>query len=211
METAKISKKLLNRIPRYLNYLKSLPDDCENTSATVIARDLNLGEVQVRKDMAKVCEAGHRRTGRSRTQLIQDIENYLNVTANTGAILVGTGKLGQALLDYSGFAEYGMNLLAGFDISPFADQTGRGTPIYPMNQLEHFCKHYNVRIGVIAVPLESAQAVCDSLVSCGIKAIWNFAPVPLKVPTGVVVHNENLAASLSVLRIRMRRKLAEEE
>ncbi len=136
METVKVSKKLLNRLPVYLNYLKSLPDDYENVSATVMARDLNLGEVQVRKDLAKVCEAGRRRTGRSRTHLIRDIESYLDLTTDTGTILVGTGKLGQALLDYNGFEESGMNLMAGFDINPFADQTSGGKPIYPMNRLE---------------------------------------------------------------------------
>ena len=209
METVKVSKKLLNRLPVYLNYLKSLPDDYENVSATVMARDLNLGEVQVRKDLAKVSEVGRRRTGRSRQQLIRDIESYLDLTTDTGTILVGTGKLGQALLDYNGFEESGMNLMAGFDISPFADQTSGGKPIYPMNRLESFCRHYDVHIGIIAVPPESAQSICDCLVACGIKAIWNFAPVHLKAPNDVMVHSEDLAASLSALPMRMRRNMAE--
>lgn len=210
METVKVSKKLLNRLPIYLNYLKSLPDDCENVSATVMARDLNLGDVQVRKDLAKVSAAGRRRTGRSRQRLIMDIESYLDITTDTGTILVGTGKLGQALLDYNGFEESGMNLMAGFDINPIADQTSGGKPIYPLNRLESFCRHYNVHIGIIAVPSESAQEICDCLVSCGIKAIWNFAPVSLKVPDGVVVHSENLAVSLTALRLQMKKKMIEE-
>ena len=210
METVKVSKKLLNRLPIYLNYLKSLPDDCENISATVMARDLNLGDVQVRKDLAKVSAAGRRRTGRSRQQLILDIESYLDITTDTGTILVGTGKLGQALLDYNGFEESGMNLMAGFDLNPFADQTSGGKPIYPLNRLESFCRHYNVHIGIIAVPPESAQEICDCLVSCGIKAIWNFAPVPLKVPNDVVVHSENLAVSLTALRLQMKKKTIED-
>ena len=151
-----------------------------------------------------------RRTGRSRQQLIRDIESYLDLTTDTGTILVGTGKLGQALLDYNGFEESGMNLMAGFDISPFADQTSGGKPIYPMNRLESFCRHYDVHIGIIAVPPESAQSICDCLVACGIKAIWNFAPVHLKVPNDVVVHSENLAVSLSALRMRMKRNIVEE-
>jgi len=144
METVKVSKRLLNRLPVYLNYLKSLPEDHENVSATVMARELNLGDVQVRKDLAKVSAAGRRRTGRSRQQLILDIESYLDVTTDTGTVLVGAGKLGQALLDYKGFEESGMNLMAGFDITPFADQTSGGKPIYPLNRLESFCRHYNV-------------------------------------------------------------------
>lgn len=210
METVKVSKKLLNRLPVYLNYLKSLPEEHVNVSATGMARDLQLGDVQVRKDLAKVCEAGRKRTGRSREQLIRDIESYLDLTTDTGTILVGTGKLGQALLDYNGFEESGMNLMAGFDINPFADRTSGGKPIYPMTRLESFCRHYDVHIGIIAVPPESAQSICDCLVACGIKAIWNFAPVPLKVPKNVVIHSENLAVSLSALRVQMRRNMAEE-
>jgi len=210
METVKVSKRLLNRLPVYLNYLKSLPEDHENVSATVMARELNLGDVQVRKDLAKVSAAGRRRTGRSRQQLILDIESYLDVTTDTGTVLVGAGKLGQALLDYKGFEESGMNLMAGFDITPFADQTSGGKPIYPLNRLESFCRHYNVRIGIIAVPAEYAQEVCDYLVCCGIKAIWNFAPVVLKAADDVVVHSENLAASFTALRLQMKKKMAEE-
>lgn len=210
MEITRISKKLLNRLPLYLNYLKTLPDDYVNVSATVMARELNLGEVQVRKDLAKVSDAGRRRIGRSRQQLIRDIESYLDLTTDTGTILVGTGKLGQALLDYSGFEKSGMNLMAGFDINPFADQTSGGKPIYPMNRLESFCRHYDVCIGIITVPPDDAQSICDSLVSYGIKAIWNFAPVLLKVPDDVVVHSENLAVSLCALRMQMRRNMLEE-
>ena len=209
METNKVSKKLLNRLPIYLDYLKSLPDECKNISATVMARELHLGDVQVRKDLAKVSMAGRRRTGRSRQQLIRDIESYLDLTTDTGTILVGTGKLGQALMDYKGFENSGMNLMAGFDLCPFSNQSSGGKPIYSMNRLESFCKHYDVRIGIIAVPPESAQEVCDCLVSCGIKAIWNFAPVQLSVPENVVVHSENLAVSLSSLLLQMRKKTLE--
>ena len=99
MEPNIVSKKLLNRLPVYLDYLKTLPDSSENISAAAIARDLDMGEVQVRKDLAKVSHTGRCRTGRSRAQLIQDIEAFLDFTADTGTIVVGTGPLGQALLD----------------------------------------------------------------------------------------------------------------
>ena len=206
MEPNIISKKLLNRLPIYLNYLKGLPEEQENVSATVMARDLSLGDVQVRKDLAKVSHAGRRRTGRSRLQLIRDIEGYLDCAVETGTILVGAGKLGQALLDYCGFENSGLNLMAGFDICPSGEQTRMGKPIYPMKRLEPFCRHYDVRIGIIAVPADDAQAVCDMLVACGIQAIWNFAPVHLKVPEHVVLQSENLAVGLSSLRLQLKEK-----
>lgn len=199
METSIVTKKLLNRLPVYLDYLKSLPDDCENISATAIAKELGVGDVQVRKDLAKISRTGRRRIGRSRQHLIQDIEEFLHFSAKTGTILIGAGKLGQALLDYDGFENSGLNLLAGFDIRPDGKQTSGGKPIYPMSRLEHFCRLYDVRIGIIAVPADSAQEVCDALVGNGITAIWNFAPVPLTVPAHVIVQDENLAISLNTL------------
>ena len=203
METVKISKKLLKRLPIYLAHLKSLPEN-SNVSATSIAKALNLGDVQVRKDLAKVSEAGRRRTGRCREQLIRDIEEYLDFAAQTGTVIIGAGKLGRALLDYDGFEESGLNVMAGFDLESWAEYSESGKPIYSINRLEHFCRHYDVHIGVITVPAESAQRVCDSLVACGITAIWNFAPVHLKVPEHVIVQSENLAVSLTALRVQMK-------
>ena len=203
MEPKPVSRKLLKRLPVYLNYLKNLPEDSPNVSATAMARALELGDVQVRKDLAKI-STGRRRTGRNRHQLMQDIEEYLNFAEETGTIVVGAGKLGRALLDYAGFEEAGFNVMAGFDIEPSIDISEGGKPIYPVGRLEHFCKHYDVHIGVIAVPAESAQRVCDSLVSCGVRAIWNFAPIHLQVPDYVIVQSENLAISLTALRMQLK-------
>jgi len=203
VETVKISKKLLKRLPVYLAHLKSLPAN-SNVSATSMAKALGLGDVQVRKDLAKVSAAGRRRTGRIRERLMQDIEAYLDFASETGTVIVGAGKLGRALLDYDGFEESGLNVMAGFDVQPCADHSEIGKPIYPMSRLESFCKHYDVHIGVITVPAENAQQVCDTLVACGITAIWNFAPVHLKVPDYVIVQSENLAVSLTTLRAQMK-------
>ena len=202
METNPVSKKLLKRLPIYLNYLKSLPEDVENISATTMARDLELGDVQVRKDLATISNTGRQKVGRPRKLLIQDIENYLDLATKTGAVVVGVGNLGQALLEYGGFSEFGLNLLAGFDIHPGVKYSKTEKPIYSMNRLRSFCRTHAVSIGIITVPAESAQDVCDHMVECGIGAIWNFAPVQLTVPDHVVVQNENLAVSLTALRIQ---------
>ena len=93
MEPIKASKKLLKRLPIYLNHLKSMPEETRNISATALANALGLGDVQVRKDLAKVSHAGRRRTGRSKEQLIMDIENYLDLVTHTGTVIVGAGKL----------------------------------------------------------------------------------------------------------------------
>jgi len=204
MEPTKVSKRLLTRLPVYLNYIKALPEETTHISATKIAGDLGFGDVLVRKDLAKISNGGRRKTGHSRETLIRDIENYLDYSTDTGMIIVGTGKLGQALLDYRGFEEFGMRLLAGFDARPPVDRTPGGKIIYPMDQLEDFCSCHIIRIGIIAVPAAHAQNVCDRLVDCGIEAIWNFAPTRLNVPAHVTVQNEDLAISLNALRMQMK-------
>ena len=208
METVKVSKRLLNRLPVYLNYLKSLPEDHENVSATVMARELNLGDVQVRKDLAKVSAAGRRRTGRSRQQLILDIESYLDVTTDTGTVLVGAGKLGQALLDYQGFDEFGLNILAAFDANPEKEGVDEsGKPILPLEKLHSFCRSNKVLMGIITVPSSHAQEVCDLLIANGVKAIWNFAPAHLEVPGNILVQTENMATSLAVLSMHLQAQM----
>lgn len=122
-------------------------------------------------------------------------------------MLIGAGKLGQALCGYSGFGEYGLNILAAFDVKPQADQTEEGTPILPMEELEFFCKTNKVLMGIITVPADHAQAVCDQLIHCGVKAIWNFAPTHLDVPEHILVQNENMATSLAVLSMHLQARI----
>lgn len=207
MQHKELSKAVLKRLPSYLSYLKSLPEDApEYISATTIANALNRGEVQVRKDLAVVSKAGKPKVGYPRADLVENISRYLCYDNTTDAILVGAGKLGQALLGYSGFAAYGLNILAAFDAAPAADAE---KPIFPMDELESFCLEHNVHMGIITVPGEYAQEVCDRLIRCGIKAIWNFAPVHLDVPGSTLVQNENMAASLAVLSMHLQAQMRE--
>ncbi len=200
MERKEISKAVLKRLPGYLAYLKGL--DVQYISATSIAAALNAGEVQVRKDLAAVSDGGRPKVGYERIRLMQDIRSFLGYDNTTDAILIGAGKLGQALLGYSGFDAYGLNILAAFDLAPSAE-SAEGKPILPMSALEEFCKTNNVLMGIITVPTPAAQTVCDQLIASGIKAIWNFAPVHLEVPPHILVQNENMATSLAVLSMHL--------
>ncbi len=204
MEKKEVSKSVLKRLPGYLSYLKSLPVDAPSyISATALANALGMGEVQVRKDLAMVSDGGRPKVGYLKDNLIEDISQFLGYDNTTDAILIGAGKLGQALMGYSGFAAYGLNILAAFDAVPFADKTGEGKPVYAISELESFCRMNNVLMGIITVPAEFAQSVCDRLVNCGIKAIWNFAPTHLEVPANILVQNENMATSLAVLSMHL--------
>ena len=208
MEEKKVSKSVLKRLPGYLAYLKNLPEDAPaHISATSLANALGMGEVQVRKDLAMVSDGGRPKIGYLRESLIDDIEQFLGYDNTTDAVLIGAGKLGQALLGYRGFDDYGLNILAAFDAKPSREKTEDGKPIYPMDKLEPFCRANKVLMGIITVPGEYAQQVCDKLIGCGIKAIWNFAPVHLEVPPHILVQYENMATSLAVLSMHLQAQI----
>lgn len=208
MAQKEISKSVLKRLPGYLSYLKSIPENASPyISATALANALNMGEVQVRKDLAMVSNGGRPKIGYLRESLIEDISQFLGYDNTTDAVLIGAGKLGQALCGYSGFADYGLNILAAFDAKPMADRTEEGTPIYSMDQLQSFCKTNKVIMGIITVPAKHAQQVCDQLIECGVKAVWNFAPTHLDVPSNILVQNENMATSLAVLSMHLQAQI----
>ena len=193
-----IPKATLGRLPQYLEYLRSLPEIRRTISATAIAKALSLGDVQVRKDLAVVSGAGKPKIGYETDKLITDIESHLGCERLTNAVLVGAGKLGRALLDYDGFEDFGVKIIAGFDCNETVLIKGT-KDILPIRDIEVYCREHDVKLGIITVGQGSAQDVCDKLVQSGIKAIWNFAPVTLKVPNGVLLKQENLALSLAYL------------
>lgn len=204
----KISKSVLKRLPGYHAYLKSIQkSDSPYISATAIANALDMGEVQVRKDLAMVSDGGRPKVGYVREHLIEDIEQFLGYDNTTDAILVGAGRLGQALLGYNGFDEYGLNILAAFDIRPETKRKDSGKPILPLDQMVPFCQEHKILMGIITVPTEFAQEACDRMIQAGIKAIWTFAPTHLDVPDHVMVHNENMANSLAILSMHLQAQM----
>ena len=211
MEQKKISKSVLKRLPGYLSYLKGMPENAAtHISATALANALGMGEVQVRKDLAMVSDGGRPKIGYLREALIDDIEQFLGYDNTTDAVIIGAGKLGRALLDYKGFQEYGLNILAAFDSNPMAENEA-GKPVYPVEQLETYCRKHKILMGIITVPGECAQEVADRLVSCGIKAIWTFAPTRLEVPPQILVQYENMATSLAVLSMHLQTQIKDEK
>ncbi len=197
------SPRLLARLPIYLRYIKSLPESTTNISATKMAAALGLGDVLVRKDLAKVSDGGRRKLGYIREDLIKDIETFLDFNSVTTAIVVGEDEGKMLLLDYR-FDDSGLDVAAGFTLNPSAPVSKSGKSIYPLDQLEDYCRAHCVHIGMITVSADRAQNMCDRLVTCGIHAIWNFSPAHLKVPKNVVIRSENLSISLASLRMQMR-------
>ncbi|HCK86512.1 MAG: redox-sensing transcriptional repressor Rex [Acutalibacteraceae bacterium] len=205
--TQNISKHTLQRLPMYLSYIKGLPEDApKNISATTIAEALQLNDVQVRKDLASVSSSGKPKVGYNVKDLIAELEAFLGYNDIDNAVIVGAGSLGKALLNYSGFKAYGLNIIAAFDLCEEPTEF-QGKTVFPIAQLESFCRKVNIHIGIITVPASSAQEICDLLVNSGIRAIWNFAPVHLVVPDGILVQNENMASSLALLSNHLREQM----
>lgn len=197
-----VSKATIARMPAYLRYLKE--ESVKGTdfvASADIAKDMAVSAVLVRKDLALVSSvSGRPRLGFEVNGLISDIERFLGYDNVSDALVIGVGGLGRAFLSHEGFKNYGLNIVAGFDVNPMLIHTTiNQKPIFHITELERFVKQRNINIGIITVPKKSAQEVCNLMVKAGLKAVWNFAPVKLTVPGGVIVKYEDLAASLAML------------
>ncbi|MDR0896624.1 MAG: redox-sensing transcriptional repressor Rex, partial [Oscillospiraceae bacterium] len=180
-------------------------------SATRVAEDLRLNPVQVRKDLALASAAGRPKTGYPLDTLVHDLEHYLGYRNARDAFVLGAGLLGQALMAYTPFADYGLSVLAAFD--PDAEALGAdaaGKKIFPLEKLPDLARRMQVKIGILTVPPEMAQQVADFAAQSGIRALWNFTAAPLRAPEGVIVQNEDMALSLSQLSNRLTALLAQE-
>ena len=208
-----ISKATIARMPLYLRFLQEENSKGETfVSSTVIAQSIAVSAVLVRKDLATVSsEPGRPRLGFSIVRLIADIEKFMGYDCLSDAVVVGAGGLGRAFLGYEGFKSNGLNIVAAFDSNPkLCGENINDTPVLPMEQFEEFVTSRKIRIGIITVPKAAAQEVLDKMERAGIKAVWNFAPAPLRVSKDTIVKTEDLAASLAILAGKLGRVISEE-
>ena len=191
------SKATLSRLPRYLRILKKEQENgLKYISSTLISKELNLTSIQVRKDLALVSKCdGKPGMGFEITELISNLEEFLGLNHVRKTIIVGAGRLGQALVNFRGF-ENNIDICAIFDNDK---RKCNGKNIIHIDELKEYIKNEEIEIAIITVPESVAQEVCDLLIESGIKAIWNFALTHLKTPKEVVVKNEDLSGSLAVL------------
>lgn len=205
-----IPKSTLSRLPLYYSHIRKMQQQGEKyVSAAAVAQSLNLNPVLVRKDLSGVSSVeGKPRAGFEIDTLLSDLSDYLGYNKVDEAILVGVGSLGRLILTNKEFSSMGLDIAVGFDKDPDLHGLQIGDKfILPMEKMEHYIKRTRVKIGIITVPADQAQAVCDQMVNCGILAIWNFAFTLLNVPQGILVKNENLPSSLAVLSHQLAKKL----
>jgi redox-sensing transcriptional repressor len=199
----------LKRLPQYHHYLVDVEaNGTTRISCSTIGRDLGLVPVQVRKDLQYTGIVGKPKTGYSVSELIQSIEQFLGWNNVNDAFLVGVGNLGTALLGHERFSKFGLRIVAAFDTDPAKiGQWTHKKAVLPLDTLADLAPRMSILLGIITTPVEAAQAVADEMVRGGIQAIWNFAPVKLRVPETILVHNEDLYSTPSSLSWKLARRL----
>lgn len=202
LPTKPIPEPTLRRLPLYYQYLKKVRDQQKGDfiSCTQIGNDLSILPIQVRKDLGVAEAVGKPKLGYDIEELISIIEEFLGWNNTKDAYLIGVGHLGTALLGFERFKEYGLNIIAAFDIDKEKiGQTIHGVKVFHLGKLPNMVKRMGIKIGILTVPATPAQDLTNEMVSAGIRAIWNFSPVRVNVPPGIIVQHENLASSLVVL------------
>lgn len=195
----------IRRIPVYLRVLEEMQEEGQEwASATDVATRLDLKPIQVRKDMAFTGLAGVPKRGFKVDELISAIRDFLGWDKPTDAFLVGAGALGSALMGFAGFKDHGLNIVAAFDTaSEKLGTTIHGKEILDLTRFKELAQRMHIEMGIITAPAVSAQRIADLMVEAGIKGIWNFSPVPIKVPDDVAVQREDLSVGLAVLSVKL--------
>jgi len=202
----------IRRLPSYLHIIRQAEKDGnEYISGTVIANELNLEPIQVRKDLAITGIIGKPKKGYPVHALITAIEHFLGWDSIRDAVLVGVGNLGSALMGYQEFQFHGLNIVAAFDKDPKKiGSTVHGVPVLPLDTIELQVRNLGVSMAILTVPSAAAQETTDLLVKAGVTAIWNFTNVKLKVPDSVVVQKEDLSSGYAMLCVMIQAKKLED-
>lgn len=197
----KVPEPTIRRLPFYLAHIKLLSSSGQQfISSTQLAKEIGVDSSQVAKDLSFIDITGKTRVGYELKPLIEVLETFLGFSVKHRAYLFGAGSLGSALLQDTGLRQFGLYLSAAFDVNP--DIVGTIINSVPIRHVDEFFevrKKTGVEIGILSVPAEKAQDVADFMIEGGIRAIWNFTPVKIKVPRNAVVQNTSLYAHLALI------------
>jgi redox-sensing transcriptional repressor len=201
----------VRRLPSYLHTIGQLQSEGgAYISGTLIAQELNLEPIQVRKDLAITGIIGKPKKGYPVEALIEAIKRFLRWDAVQDAVLVGAGNLGSALMGYQEFQYHGLHLIAAFDRDPQKiGSVVHGVPILSIDALDAQVRSLGVKTAILTVPSAFAQETADILIKAGIEGIWNFTNIKLKVPDNVAVQKEDLSSGYAMLSVMMRVKALE--
>ncbi|MCC0632836.1 MULTISPECIES: redox-sensing transcriptional repressor Rex [Clostridioides] len=201
-----ISMAVIRRLPKYHRYLGDLLDrDIQRISSKELSDIIGFTASQIRQDLNNFGGFGQQGYGYNVEALHTEIGKILGLDRPYNAVLVGAGNLGQAIANYAGFRKAGFEIKALFDANPrMIGLKIREFEVLDSDTLEEFIKNNDIDIAVLCIPKNGAQEVINRVVKAGIKGVWNFAPLDLEVPKGVIVENVNLTESLFTLSYLMK-------
>ncbi|OJX91672.1 MAG: redox-sensing transcriptional repressor Rex [Paludibacter sp. 47-17] len=200
-----VPEPTLRRLPWYLAFAKLVLKKGElHLSSTQISKNIAVDASIVAKDLSYVNISGRTRVGYDVKQLVDVLEEFLGFTNFHKAFLFGVGSLGGALMHDNGLEQFGLQIVAGFDVKyQLAGTSINHIPIHHIERFEELQHQTGVHIGVLTVPVEKAQEVSELMVEGGIKAIWNFTPYRIVVPENIIVQNTSIYAHLAVMFNRL--------
>lgn len=207
MDTKKIPSAVIYRLPRYYRYLGDLlSKGITRISSGDLSRRMDVTASQIRQDLNHFGGFGQQGYGYNVESLHTEIGKILGQDQEYRVIIIGAGNLGQAVAHYTNFYRLGYKIVALFDSNP--ELEGRlvnSSKIYNISFLPEYLKENTADIAVLTIPKTGATAVAETLVAGGIRAIWNFASIDLRLPEDkVVVENVHLSDSLRVLTYRLK-------
>lgn len=205
MLDAKISVAVIKRLPKYYRYLELIGDKgIIRVSSQELSKITGLTASQIRQDLNHFGAFGQQGYGYNVEELKIELEKIMGVDKPYNVVIIGFGNIGSALLNYSGFKKKGFKVVGIFDNSPeIIGNKANDVVIKDVSELEEVVTREKVDIAILAIPAIPAQEITDKLVACGIKGIWNFAPIDLKLPRSVVLENVHLDGSLLTLTYYM--------
>ena len=200
-----VPEPTLRRLPWYLAYTKLVQQAGESyLSSTQIASNIAVDASKVAKDLSYVQISGRTRVGYDVNELVNVLETFLGFTNSHKAFLFGVGSLGGALLHDDGLNQFGLEIVAGFDVK--YELAGTSIHRVPIHHIDHFIelqKQTKINIGVLTVPVDKAQETAEMMIDGGIQAIWNFTPFRIRVPENIIVQNTSIYAHLAVMFNRL--------
>lgn len=201
-----ISDNVIQRLPKYYRYLQELFErNVTRVSSKTISEALHLTASQVRQDLSLFGEFGQQGYGYDTEHLKNCIRDILGLNDLHQAIIIGGGRIGQALANYKGFSSENVEIKAVFDIETSHVKVADGIKVLNYSELENFLKENDIDIAIISVQKELAEEVAKKVIGCGVKSIWNFAPTDLYFPGDVVCENINMSESLMRLIYRSKK------
>jgi redox-sensing transcriptional repressor len=203
-----ISMAVIKRLPKYHRYLRELLDkDVKRISSKELSEIIGFTASQIRQDLNNFGGFGQQGYGYNVEDLYKEIGKILGLTRTYKTVIIGAGNLGQALANYASFGRYGFELVGIFDKNPkMVGLEINGVEVSDVEVMSEFLAKNKIDIAYICTNRTGAQQVADVLVAADVKAIWNFAPVDLKVDSDIRVENVHLIDDLLTLSYFLKEK-----